>query len=278
MTIAPQLYELYRKRGFSLVSGLNPLHWGGMADASFTWLVKDGASWTNGLGIALQEVYLLETLAAVHHPKRILVIGNSFGWSALALALANPGAQVVAMDAGFDQNALAGIDLTNAMAAEAGLKLRAIKAVSPDDMARVAREFDGPIDFAFIDGNHTNEQILEDWRAVHSVAAPDAAFLFHDVHAWNLHEGLERVRAESGLEIKMLMATPSGMALGYPATLGPLLASTLAVFAPGPDALGVIETSAWRRAHHHRVRWRRSLVKRGNTIRQWLGRPALPLP
>jgi len=270
VTIAPQLYELYRKRGFSLVSGLNPLHWGGLIEAPFTWLVKEGASWTNGLGIALQEVYLLEALAAVHQPKRILVIGNSFGWSALALALANPGAQVVAMDAGFDQNAMAGLDLTNALAADAGLNLRAVKAMSPDDLAQVAREFDRPIDFALIDGKHTNDQILLDWRAVHQVAAPDAVFLFHDVHAWNLHDGLERIRAESGLEIKLLMATPSGMALGYPAALGPVLAPVLAVFAPAPELLKVIEDAMWRRDHRARVRWRRSWVKRGNKVRQWL--------
>jgi hypothetical protein len=269
---------LYRRRGFALVSGLNPLHWNGTADVPFTWLVKDGVSWTDGLGIALQEVYLLETLAAVYRPKRILVIGNSFGWSALAIALANPEAQVVAMDAGFDRNSVAGLELTNAIAAEAGLKLRAVKAVSPQDMKRVAGEFDGPVDFAFIDGKHTNEQIVLDWRAVHEVAAPDAVFLFHDVHAWKLHDGVARIGAESGLEIKLLLATPSGMALGYPKALGPVFASTLAVFAPGPEALGVIEAAAWRKAHRNRLRWRRSLVKRGNAVRQWLGRPALPLP
>jgi predicted O-methyltransferase YrrM len=272
------LFELYQRRGYALASGLNPLHWHGLAEAPFTNLIKDGASWTNGLGIALQEVYLLETLGAAYHPRRILVIGNSFGWSALAIALANPQAQIVAIDAGFDKNSLAGLELTNAIATEEGLRLRAVKAVSPGDIKQVAREFDGPIDFAFIDGNHTNEQIVLDWRAVREVAAPDAVYLFHDVHAWKLHDGIERIRRESGLAIELLFATPSGMALGYPPSQKPALAPALSVFAPGPEAIAVIEAMIWRKAHRHSLRWRRSLIKRGNRVRSWLGRPPLPLP
>ena len=276
MTIAPRLFELYRRRGFSLLSGLNPTYFDGHNNANFTWLIKNGESWTNGLGIALQEVYFLETLFADFHPRRVLIIGNSFGWSALAIALANPGARVIAMDAGFDQNSLKGIELTNELAADAGLKLRAVKGVSPQDVAFVAREFGGAVDFAFIDGLHNNEQVLLDWRAIHQVAAPDAVFLFHDVYAWNLHDGIGRIRAESGLDVKMLMATPSGMALAYPAALESTLAPALSVFAPPPEAIQVLETAVARAKLVGRTlyRWRRSLRKRKDALNRRLGRSA----
>jgi len=235
-------------------------------------------SFTNGLGIALQEIYFLECLFDVFRPRRSLVIGNSFGWSALAVALLDPEAQVIALDAGFDQNALAGLELTNALAADAGVRLSAVKGVSPADVPAIARAFDGPIDFAFVDGLHTNEQVVLDWRAAKDVAAPDAVYLFHDVRAMNLDPGIERIRAESGMEVARLPATPSGMALGYPASRAAQLASVLALFAPGPAEREAMRAIAWRHAHRHRARWARSLAKRANVVRRMLGREPLPLP
>ena len=97
-------------------TGLNPCHFGNLPSAAFTWFIKDGESLTNGLGIAMQEVYFLECLFARLKPKSIFIIGNSAGWSSLALALLNPQARCVAIDAGFDRNALDGLDFTNRVA------------------------------------------------------------------------------------------------------------------------------------------------------------------
>ncbi len=273
MSILPRLFELYRRRGFTPVAGLNPLFWGGFLEANFTWLLRDGASYTNGLGIAPQEIQFLECLFAGWRPARMLVIGNSFGWSSLALGLLAPEGKVVAIDAGFDQNSLDGIELTNSIAAEAGLRVRAVRGVSPGDVGEIARgQFDGPVDFAFIDGYHGNEQIVLDFDAVRACAAPEAVHLFHDVHNFDLYAGLAQIEQASGLTVRRLMATPSGMAIAYPAARAAVVAPALSVFAPDPAALAVIDKAAWRHAHPARARWRRSLVKRRDKVMTWLGR------
>src|SRR6266567_1346904 len=124
MPILKRLTALYERRGILISTGLNPCHFGNLLQANFTWFIKDGKSLTNGF-----------------------VIGNSAGWSSFALALLNPASRVVAIDAGFDENALEGLAFTNRVAAEEGLELRAVKAVSPDDVAAVAAaHMTGPID------------------------------------------------------------------------------------------------------------------------------------
>src|SRR5579862_4078834 len=159
MPIIARLAALYESRGIHIVTGLNPSHHSGFPNAPFTWFVKDGASLTNGLGIALQEIYFLECLFDRFHPTSLFAIGNSLGWSTLALALANPGARVLAIDAGLDRLAQDGIHFTNRIAAEEGLNATAVLGRSPEDVGRALRDAaQPPIEFAFIDGYHSVEQ------------------------------------------------------------------------------------------------------------------------
>src|SRR5215813_4352656 len=167
------------------------MHWNGSRAAPFTWFTRNGKSCTDGLGIALQELFFLECLFQDYSPEGLFIIGNSFGWSTLAIALLNPRSKVVAIDAGFGRNTLAGLDLTNQIARAAGLNVVAVRAISPQDIPSVfAAHFGAPPEFAFIDGLHTNEQVVLDFRAVKAVAAPNPVFLFHDVHEHNLNRGL----------------------------------------------------------------------------------------
>src|SRR5580700_4996296 len=117
MPIIARLAALYERRGIRIATGLNPSHFGDFPYAPFTWFIKGGESLTEGLGISLQEIYFLECLFARFHPRSLFVIGNSLGWSTLALALANPAARVLAIDAGLDRLAREGIRFTNAVAA-----------------------------------------------------------------------------------------------------------------------------------------------------------------
>src|SRR5260370_20736804 len=132
MPILKRLTALYESRGIHISTGLNPCHFGNLRQVNFTWFIKDGKSLTNGLGIAMQEVYFLECLFATLRPKNLFIIGNSAGWSSFALALLHPAARVVAIDARFDQNALEGLDFTHRVAPEEGLGLGAVRAVLSD--------------------------------------------------------------------------------------------------------------------------------------------------
>jgi len=263
MPIITRLTALYEKRGIRIAAGLNPSHYRGFPHAAFTWFVKDGASLTDGLGIALQEIYFLECLFARFHPKSIFAIGNSLGWSTLALAIANPQARVLAIDAATDRLAREGIHFTNAVAREEGLAVTVVEARSPDDVARVCREaILPPVEFALIDGYHTVEQVELDFRALRDVATSGCVYLFHDVANFGLLPGVERIARESGLAYRLLSGTTSGMAIVFDPEGTPGIAEDIAPFAAAPEVLRVIEHAGWSHRHRHLARWRRSLRKR----------------
>jgi hypothetical protein len=273
MPILKRLIGLYESRGIRISTGLNPCHFGNLPQANFTWFIKDGKSLTNGLGIAMQEVYFLECLFATLRPKNVFIIGNSAGWSSFALALLNPAARVVAIDAGFDQNALEGLDFTNRVAREEGLDLRAVKAVSPDGVAdAVAAHMTGPIDFTFIDGYHAKEQVVRDFAALRPHADPSCVYLFHDVHEFKLQPGIEEIARASGLSWQLLLGTPSGMAVVYDPLRCPTLADELAPFRAHEDALALLAAEVWKSRHRRRHRLRRSIAKRVAWLRGRFGR------
>ena len=272
MPILRRLTGLYERRGILISTGLNPCHFDNLLEANFTWFIKDGESLTNGLGIAMQEIYFLECLFAAWRPKNVFVIGNSAGWSSFALALLNPAARIVAIDAGFDQNALEGLDFTNRVAGEEGLDLRAVKAVSPDGVAAAAEaHMTGPIDFAFIDGYHAPDQVVRDFIALRAHAAPDCVYLFHDVHQFKLQPGIEEIARLSGLSWQLLLGTPSGMAMVYDAALCPGLADEIAPFCAHDEALALLAAEVWKSQHRRLYKWRRSLAKRRAWAKRRLG-------
>jgi len=265
--ILARLTQLYESRGIRVSTGLNPSHFGDFALAPFTWFIRDGASLTNGLGIALQEIYFAECLFERFHPERIFVIGNSAGWSTFALALLNPSAKIVAIDAGFDKNALEGIEFTNSVAAQEGLSARAVQGISPRDVELVVLDCQlAPIECVLIDGFHSVEQVERDFDAVSPHAAPHCIYLFHDVETFNLHQGLKRIAAKSGLAWDLLLGTTSGMAVMYDRAHRSGALDDIAPFIVDPELVEFVRQAAWNHRHRHLARWRRSLRKRG-----WIG-------
>jgi len=264
MPILPRLVALYRNRGVDIVTGLNPSLVGDFREAGFTWFVKAGESLTNGLGIAAQEVYFLECLFARFQPKSIFVIGNSLGWSTLALALGNPSGRVLAIDAGFDRRAREGIEFTNRIAEAEKLAARVVLGKSPDDIAMILNgEAMPPIEFAFVDGYHSVEQVELDFRALRGHADRGCVYLFHDVAMFDLAAGIERAAREFGLHCDPLMGTTSGMAIAYDPAFRPAALDDIAPFIIAPEALAVIRAAARNsRRNRHLARWRRSLRKR----------------
>jgi hypothetical protein len=263
MPVLARLVALYRTRGIEIATGLNPGNFGNFGPAAFTWFVKDGESLTNGLGIAAAEVYFLECLFARFHPKSVFVIGNSLGWSTFAIALANLQGRVLAIDAGTDRRARDGIDFTNRVAAAENLPIRVVAGKSPDDVATILHDQAmPPIEFVFVDGYHSVEQVQLDFRVVRAHAAANCVYLFHDVAMFDLAAGVERVAAECGLRWQLLPGTTSGMAIAYDPALPPLALDDIAPFVASSDTLAVIRAAAWDHRHHHLARWRRSLRKR----------------
>ncbi len=269
MPIIGELTEFYREEGIDLCAGLAPNHADGLPWAHFTWFCRNGKSITEHLGIAVQEIYFLEHVLAAYVPARALIIGNSLGWSTLALGLLMSGGKVVAMDMAPNSAMRDGLALTNRIATRHRLPLRAVQGTSPQDVAAVVDvELGGSVDFAFIDGLHTNNQVVRDYIAVRAKAAPDAVFLFHDVVLCELHSGMAEIGRLAGRAPKLLLGTPSGMAILFDEAAHPALAWVVAAFAPPESAIQVVRQAAWDRRHRHLARWRRSIRKRVNRARE----------
>lgn len=271
MPIVGDLTEFYREEGIELCAGLAPNHADGLPWAQFTWYCRNGTKLTEHLGIALQEVYFLEHALAAYVPSRALVIGNSMGWSTLALGLLIPHGKVVAMDIASNQAMREGLALTNRIATRHRLPVRAVQGSSPQDVAAIVdAELGGSIDFTFIDGLHTNEQVKRDYVAAREKASPNAVFLFHDVVFCDLHAGMAEISKLAGRAPKLLLGTPSGMAILFDEKVHPALARAVAAFAPPEAAIKVVRQAAWDRRHRHLARWRRSITKRVNRVRELL--------
>lgn len=236
MGVIKQLVGIYEKEGFEVSLGLNSFHMFNDILAPFTYLFRDGQLWTLAGGIAMQEVHFLENLFESYHPRGIFVIGNSFGWSAMAMALLNKKAKTVAIDSGDDANSKAGIDMTNNFAQKYKLDLNAVLARSPEGVGDVCKaHFSNGPDFVFIDGLHTAEQIRLDYAACRAAAQPNAVFLFHDILNFNLRPVFEEIAAASGLEKRVLFRTPSGMCILYPKKMAAELEEAVNAFSGSED-------------------------------------------
>ncbi|MBF0167855.1 MAG: class I SAM-dependent methyltransferase [Alphaproteobacteria bacterium] len=233
MAVLGPLCAIYEQRGFEVSTGFNPTHVYGEPISPFTYLFREGETWNAAAGIAVQELYFLETLAADWQPANILIIGNSFGWSALAMALIFPKAHVLAVDCCDTEDTLEGLRMTNKIAQEEGLSnLLAVQGTSPQDMERVARDHaPAPWDMVFIDGEHTERQIERDFRGTRPLAAPDALWLFHDAISFELLGATARLAEETGLIHQPLWRTPSGIAALVPPALVTKVAPALHAFA-----------------------------------------------
>jgi hypothetical protein len=234
MAALVRLTAIYERRGFDVSTGLNPIHLYGEPLAPFTYILKDGEIVTYAAGIAVQELYFLECLAKDLQPRNILIIGNSFGWSAVAMALIFPKARILAVDACDERPILDGLELTNRIASEEGLlNLKAVQGLSPRDIPAIwTAHADGqPWDMLFIDGEHVPRQVALDFEGARPYADPRALWLFHDAINFSLLDTVKELGTSSGLILQPLWRTPSGIAALLPTDLVPDVAPTLHAFA-----------------------------------------------
>jgi hypothetical protein len=203
------------------------------------------------------------------------------GFSTLAIAMAAPQARVVAIDTGLDAQSREGLALTRKIAAAEALDVVALQGASPEDVASTAQEGaqGHPIGCVFIDGYHSNEQVVKDFEAAKAIAASDAVFVFHDVRDGGLRPGLAEIRARHpSFEHHLLEATSSGIAVGTFGAPAAPVAAVLAAFTVPAVARPVLDdaVSLWRRRRSATLH--RSLVKRFNALRKLAGLKGLPLP
>ncbi|MFY8093326.1 MAG: class I SAM-dependent methyltransferase [Niveispirillum sp.] len=211
--VALRLFEIYKKNGFLLSSELEP-EYVKTDKFIFTRLYIGHMNQTYHLGIAMREIAFLESLSSLTDFKTIFIIGNSFGFSTLALALMNPQAKVVAIEIGLEPFTERWIEATNTIAQAEGLNVKVVKGSSPENNAEIIeRELGGSIDFAFVDGLHTNDAVQKDFDSLRPFGHNRTIYGFHDVLAHKMVEGLSAAVGRNPIPTQIFFATPSGIAL-----------------------------------------------------------------
>ena len=227
MSTFVKLVSLYESFGLSVQSSLSPAHFPGfnLAEIPFTYIYDGDEKLSKGGGISLSEVAFFEALFEQYHPKNILVIGNSLGWSTLALGIINPGSSIVAIDLCPREAERKGIDITNMLGKYLQADVLAVEGRSPDAIRPVVEDkLEGLIDFVFIDGGHTSEQMQLDFDACRAMANPNCVYVFHDVINFQMTSGFNAIKNKNqDLTSILLHRTPSGMGISYPEPLAAMI-------------------------------------------------------
>lgn len=211
--IAMRLFDIYHRNGYQVTSELSP-EFVFSDKYVFTRLYSNNENLTYHLGITMREVHFLESLSSLRDAKNIFIIGNSFAFSTLALALMNPQAKVVAIEIGMEPFTADWIERTNTIAQAEGLNIKVIQGSSPQNNAEIInRELDGRIDLAFIDGLHTNEAVEVDLESLLPFGHDETMYVFHDVLSFSLTHGLSKVLSRHPMDARVFFSTPSGMAV-----------------------------------------------------------------
>ena len=245
--VLARLLKAYRRHGFVARTGLNPLYFND-PDSPFThFQYESGESVPVGGGLAPQEIHFLECLCeGGYRPRNVFIIGNAFGWSALALGLILPEARIVAMDAGIEGSATdIGATLTRTIAAEEHLLVRVVTAWSPKDVASVvASECDGePLDLVLVDGLHTNEQLARDFMGAFPHASSTCVFVFHDVLHWHMLDAFAGLQLPPSYERRVLTRCPSGMGVIFPSGMDQIAKDAVDAFSDETVDLAVFLAS-----------------------------------
>ena len=144
-------------------------------------------------GCTVSDAFVFMALAKVFRPKGIFVIGNSFGLSTFILADLFPESKVDVIDAeleGLDVGA--GSALTRQVASDSFTNVRLTVGFSPADLRRAMRI--SKYNLFFVDGLHTNKQMLMDFNGILPFCDTDCVIYFHDVASANMLESWETVK------------------------------------------------------------------------------------
>lgn len=141
-----------------------------------------------GAGIPFGDVELFVRLAQIFRPSSIYGVGNAFGFSTLVLSNVFSGALLDIIDAGLGADGLAGIHLTNEIAAANGLDIHVHHGISPRDVRASQRK--RTYELAFIDGNHYPRHLKGDFHAILPNMTHRCLIICHDV---GFYDGLAQL-------------------------------------------------------------------------------------
>ena len=221
-----QLRKRYKDNGMEVYGGFSPF----ISTSNFglcNFIEKDDVLLSSSGGIANDEAMLMHCMCQALEPKKILVIGNSYGFSTLFLSLTNPESTLVA----FDKFRVKGIELTSKLVKGLPEK-HVIKASTPDDIPHIIdKYFDGNVDFVLIDAVHTNEMQSREFMILDEFISSSGTVIFHDVLSCNLLPSFYQLRNSfNDYKFKILHKSSTGMGVAVKNEVAPKLKDFLDYF------------------------------------------------
>ena len=205
-----ELQKRYESEGLDVYGGFSPFLSGGVLRSLGNYVGQQQELLSSSAGIANDEATIMHCICERIEPKRILVVGNSYGFSTVFLALSNPVAKLVA----FDKFRTNGIKLTKKVLA--GLKDKhVIQASTPDDIPNIIENYlDGSVDFVLIDAVHTNEMQSREFEILHQYLSAKSIVVFHDVLSCGLTPSLDYLSSKfKDFQFRLLQKSSTGMAV-----------------------------------------------------------------
>lgn len=189
----PKVIEAYNAQGYDVNMG-DPA-------TLFSCLIEKstGRCLYTGGGISVSDAFLFSVIARMFEPSTIFVIGNAFGLSTFVLAESFPGALIDVIDAeaeGTDNSR--GSEVTRKIAQSAFPKVQLTTGFSPQDVPKACRV--PKYQMAFIDGLHTNEQMLKDFIGLRPFLDEQCVVVFHDVASHEMLPAWKEVVERSAKE------------------------------------------------------------------------------
>jgi predicted O-methyltransferase YrrM len=258
MKALQEALDLFSRAGIEVTGGLNPDHFDGGEAKRIQFMeairLQDKFVLDSG-GISPFEVALLEGLAQnIESPKNIFIVGNAWGWSAVVFHFLFPSARIVTIDALIGgESARVTNEIFQEIIKTENLPIKSKIGFSPNDVESVVKNsFVDFFDFVFIDGDHTNAQVIKDFHAIVPFTNETSTFLFHDVLSWDLTESFNSISSEMKFfSSKILHRTTSGFGILYPPNVS--IDKYLSYFSESTDALSNIRA---RQLATKRITWK----------------------
>jgi predicted O-methyltransferase YrrM len=142
---------------------------------------------------------LLFRLVEYFEPQTIIELGTSVGISTLYLALANPHARVFTIEGCTTKSEQAATNFNELHVTNIDQHIGRFDIVLPDLVKQT-----GKLDFAFIDGNHTYQATLDNFKTLLNIADNDTVFVFDDIH-WsaNMQKAWHEITEYEGVTVSI---------------------------------------------------------------------------
>lgn len=182
----PKVIEAYASCGFGVAMGTPSTLPSCLVERS------TGRCLSTGGGISVSDAFLFTSLARMFSPNAIFIVGNAFGLSTFVMAESFPDALIDVIDAeseGSDNKR--GSEITRKIAQSHFPKVQLTSGFSPQDVPKACRV--PKYQMAFIDGLHTNEQMVKDFVGIVPFLDEQCVVVFHDVASHDMLDGWHEI-------------------------------------------------------------------------------------